>query len=232
MFTPGRLLASGRDADIFEYHPGLVLRRSRAGSSMVDEARIMQFVREKGYPVPAVHEVSDDGSELVMERIDGMTMVEELASQPWKVSKRGRALAELHLQLHELVAPSWLPPGPCGAGDRLIHLDLHPLNVMMSPKGPIVIDWANASRGTPGTDVAVTWALLAGGHVDGGPLRSLLVRWARGRLLGAFLEPLDVAGARAELGCVVEWKALDAHMSDHEVASMRALVSAQRSASS
>ncbi len=196
---------------------------------MHDEARIMQYVRDHGYPVPAVDELSDDGTELVMERIDGTTMVRELAAQPWKVASRGRILAELHLQLHELAAPAWLPPGPCSTGDRLLHLDLHPLNVMMSPRGPVVIDWTGASRGAPATDVAVTWALLAGGQVEGGPMMSLLVRWARDRLVRAFLGPLDAMGARDELNCVVEWKAKDVHMSERELASMRALVRAQAS---
>jgi tRNA A-37 threonylcarbamoyl transferase component Bud32 len=51
--------------------PGLVLRRSRHGRSMAGEARIMEYVRQHGYPVPAVEQVSDDGTELVMQRIDG-----------------------------------------------------------------------------------------------------------------------------------------------------------------
>ena len=35
---PGPLLAAGREADIFEYGPGLVLRRSREGYSMASQA--------------------------------------------------------------------------------------------------------------------------------------------------------------------------------------------------
>ena len=61
MKGPGPLLATGRDSDIFEYGPGLVLRRSREGHSMAMEARTMAFMREQGYPVPAVEELSDDG---------------------------------------------------------------------------------------------------------------------------------------------------------------------------
>ena len=72
MRDPDAPLASGRDSDIFEYGAGLVLRRSRAGHSMESEARMMEYARGHGFPVPAVQELSDDGADLVMERIDGM----------------------------------------------------------------------------------------------------------------------------------------------------------------
>ena len=61
VIEPGPLLAAGRDADIFEYGSGLVLRRSREGRSMAREAQVMEYVRSQGFPVPAVEEVSDDG---------------------------------------------------------------------------------------------------------------------------------------------------------------------------
>ena len=56
-----KILASGRDGDIFEYAPGLVLRRTRDGRSIAHEARIMRYVEEQGYPVPHVEEVRADG---------------------------------------------------------------------------------------------------------------------------------------------------------------------------
>src|ERR1700722_10388813 len=45
VMEPGPLVASGRDSDIFEYGPDLVLRRSREGRSMLQEGRIMEYVR-------------------------------------------------------------------------------------------------------------------------------------------------------------------------------------------
>jgi aminoglycoside phosphotransferase (APT) family kinase protein len=41
----------------------------------------------------------------------------------------------------------------------LVHLDLHPLNVLCTRRGPVVIDWPAAARGAPGVDVALTWAV-------------------------------------------------------------------------
>jgi tRNA A-37 threonylcarbamoyl transferase component Bud32 len=48
-----------------------VLRRTRDRRSVENEARVMCFAAEHGYPVPAIEEVRADGTEIVMERIDG-----------------------------------------------------------------------------------------------------------------------------------------------------------------
>ena len=66
----------------------------------------MEYVRARGYPVPAVDEVSDDGLRLVMQRIDGLNMVDTLLRRPWAVRHYGRLLADLHHSLHGLSTPS------------------------------------------------------------------------------------------------------------------------------
>ncbi|HWW52672.1 MAG TPA: hypothetical protein VNY84_02810, partial [Acidimicrobiales bacterium] len=108
MERAGRLLASGRDADIFECGPRLILRRSRAARSMVDEARTMVYAREHGYPVPAIDAISDDGTELTMERLYGPSMVDLLGRRPWMVRGQGVLLADLHRRLHDIPAPEWV----------------------------------------------------------------------------------------------------------------------------
>ena len=224
MLIPGRLIASGRDADIFEFGEGRVLRRSRKGRSMAIEVRTMEFVRGNGYPVPEVFDLSDDGCDLVMERIEGPTMGEAAAARPWQITAIGRQLAELHRSLHQLPAPDWLPDAPCGSGDRLLHLDLHPLNVIQGPRGPVVIDWTNAARGDPMVDVALAWALIASGDVPAGPLKSILIRIGRTRLLNGFLRPFHEHDLGPTLAAVVDWKCTDPNMNEHEVNRMRSLV--------
>ena len=226
MRPPGQLLASGRDSDIFEYGPGLVLRRSREGHSMATEARTMEHVRALGYPVPFVEEISDDGADLVMERIDGVSMVDAISRRPWTIRRQGATLADLHRRLHELPAPDWLRPAPCGEGDRLLHLDLHPLNVMVTKKGPVVIDWPNAVRGDPNLDVALTWALMVAGEVPAGMVLGALMSRFRGALVAAFLRDFDLEPIRALLPAAVEWKCTDAHMSPAEQRAMRDLAGA------
>lgn len=69
-------------------------------------------------------------------------------------------LAALHRPLHAIAAPAWL--GAIGPGDAMLHLDLHPENVLMATRGPHVMDWANAHRGHWAVDVAQTVVILAG----------------------------------------------------------------------
>jgi aminoglycoside phosphotransferase (APT) family kinase protein len=185
------------------------------------EARTMQYLYEHGYPIPRVDEVSGDGTELVMERIDGVNMVEALNTAPWKAKRFGRTLADLHNELHALSAPEWLPRAPVGVGDRLLHLDLHPLNVMMSSGGPIVIDWARTARGDPTIDLALTWTLISAGEVPTKGFKGKLVGSIRARLIRGFIEDFDRDVVGNEVEAVVAWKSQDQNMSESEVASMR-----------
>lgn len=54
-------------------------------------------------------------------------------------------------------------PARVGArpGDRVLHLDLHPDNVMLTPDGPVVIDWSNTEEGDPGLDLGMSALILA-----------------------------------------------------------------------
>ena len=108
MTGPGPLIASGRDADIYAYGDGLVLRRSRQGRSMETEARVMAYARDHGYPVPAVDHLSNDGTDLVMERVVGGSMVEVVGKKPWSLRSQGVLLGELHRRLHLIPGPDWL----------------------------------------------------------------------------------------------------------------------------
>ena len=183
----------------------------------------MEYVRAQGYPVPAVEELSDDGCDLVMERIEGRSLADAMLRAPWRLGSYGRELAELHLRLHDIAAPDFLPPAPVGVGSCIVHLDLHPLNVMVGPKGPFVIDWANAARGDAHVDVALAWLLVAGARIPGRILPAL-VGWARGFVVKPFLASFDLAAILAVAGDTVRWKATDPHMAPEEIASMQRVI--------
>ena len=138
----------------------------------------MEHARRAGFPVPAVHEVRPDA--LVLERIDGPTMMEDLRRRPWRLNAHARLLAELHRRLHAI-------PFEDAA---LLHLDLHPLNVLVSPTGPVVIDWTNARAGAPALDVALTWviAVTSGGLGGRVFLRPFLREFDREELVRALPE--------------------------------------------
>lgn len=218
-----KLLASGRDGDIFEFAPGLVLRKPRDGRSIAHEARTMQYVAEHGYPVPRIEEVRADGTEIVMERIDGPIMMDAMVRPPWKLGEHLRLLADLLDQLHEIPAPDWLPGMP-EDGDAILHLDLHPLNVIMSPNGPIVIDWPNARRGDPMADVAVSYALIACGQIPLPRPVAAAMNAVRTPLLDRFFAKRYVSPAfYRSVAEMAELKCFDENMSASEMQALRRL---------
>jgi len=187
---------------------------------MTREARVMEYVRSQGFPVPGVEEVSDDGLSMVMERIEGADMVSQMSKRPWTIPRQGRLLADLHRRLHGLPAPDWLGDAPVGRGNRILHLDLHPLNVMISPTGPVVIDWTGASRGDPAVDVATAWVLMAAAEVPTGRLIATVLGRARSLLVKSFIRSFDLDEVRRIISEVVTWKVSDPHMSAAEQARM------------
>lgn len=122
-----------------------------------------------------------------MERLDGRDMLAELGRRPWLVRPYGRLLAELHNRLHEIQAPPGLGPA-FEPGDRMLHLDLHPANVMLTSRGPVVIDWSGVRAGPAGADVAMAYLIMASSDVDLIPvaLRPMVGR-LRASLLRRFL---------------------------------------------
>ena len=159
---PGPLIASGRAADVYDLGDGTVLRRYRTVHPDLElEALIMRYVAERGYPVPMVHSV--DGTDLIMDRIKGETMLERLSAAPWKVIWYARVLARLQRRLARIEAPAWMlaDTADSSRAQSVLHLDMHPMNVIMSPDGPIVIDWTNAAGGPAGFDGAITYVEVA-----------------------------------------------------------------------
>jgi aminoglycoside phosphotransferase (APT) family kinase protein len=191
---------------------------------METEAQTMEYARSHGYPVPAVSELNADGTDLVMERLDGPVMLTAIARRPWSVRSNGALLADLHQRLHRIPAPPWVPDAPSGHGDRLVHLDLHPLNVILTSGGPVVIDWPRAARGDGSTDVALTWLLLASAGAPVGRLWAPVLGRFRSMLIAAFLAGFDGDAVRAVLPGVAAWKAADPNMTERERQAMADLV--------
>src|SRR5947208_14687855 len=224
----GPLRASGRDADVFACGHDLVVRRSRKGRSMEREARVMSYLAGHGYPVPRVEDVRAGGSELVMERIAGPTMLQVLSRRPWTLGDNAARLATLHRRLHEIPAPDWLSPFP-GAATGIVHLDLHPLNVILSPTGPVLIDWTNVARGAGPLDVALTWLLMTVAVLTDGRVRAIVGRVFRTMFVRSFLAHFDLAPVRSVLPAVAAWKSRDRNMQPGEVAAMHRLVTREAS---
>jgi Phosphotransferase enzyme family len=101
---------------------------------------------------------------LLLERVPGRPAGELALDRPGRAAAVGRACGQLHDALAEVACPPGLRevPGASCTKRRLLHLDLHPFNVLVDDDGEPtgVIDWANAAAGDPELDRARTWSLL------------------------------------------------------------------------
>jgi tRNA A-37 threonylcarbamoyl transferase component Bud32 len=210
---PGKLIGAGRAADVYALGDDRVLRRYRTGQGMraesMDhgvqaEAEVMTYLAQVGFPVPTVYDAG--GTDLVMQRLDGVDMLAAIQQRPWKAGYYGRLLAKLHDQLHAVKAPPSLRSS-FAPGDRVMHLDLHPANVMLTSSGPVVIDWTNACAGTPGADAATAYLIMVTSEVDDlKPAIKAAAKLLRGTLVRQFrsavsvdLEPHLALAARARM---------------------------------
>ena len=195
----GEPFAAGREADVFLLDDVRVLRRYRYTTDTTDEAEVMTYAAGHGYPVPAVH--AAHGSDMVLERLHGPTMAQaELAGQ-MSLQEGAAMLADLLRRLHELPPLSSkgdsatendgatesdiATESDSSTGKTIVHLDLHPENVLLTERGPVVIDWRNARDGPADLDTALTALILA--QVAIGSIKHPLGP-AAGELLDRFLE--------------------------------------------
>jgi Ser/Thr protein kinase RdoA (MazF antagonist) len=155
------------------------------------EQRIGRALQSAGLPVPAVGEILQINASngLVYERVDGRPMWEILGRKPWHLFSFARMTAKLHAEMHSRKIQAKLPSQVdrleykirhAGAipsrlreaalstlfvlpkGDSLCHGDFHPLNILLSKHGPVIIDWIDSSYGNPLADLARSTVLILG----------------------------------------------------------------------
>src|SRR5207237_8041155 len=112
--------------------------------------------------------------------------------------------------------------------DRVLHLDLHPLNVIMSHDGPVLIDWANTARGSASTDDALTWILLAPGEPDQpSALLRTVIRLFREVFVRRYLAHRDAAAVRGALPHAAALRLCVPNITAGETASIHRLLAAR-----
>jgi len=190
------------------------------------EARKTLAATEVGAPAPAPHgpDTVQRRPGWVYDRIDGTLMIDEILRHPRRSGDLADVLAGVHADVHDRPGSLELPAvkerlaekiehaAPLGAarrdlalsqlsrlpdGDRLLHGDFHPGNVMLGTGGPYVIDWLDAARGHPGADVART--LWLGSRAAAGPRSTHKVRAAARRTRERYLRRyLAITGMSAD----------------------------------
>lgn len=201
-------MASGRDADVYAIGADRVLRRYRDGGDVTTEAAVMVHLAEHGFPVPAVYHAA--GTDLVMRRVPGPSLLTALRSATVDMSSAAEMLAALHHRLRRVPARMSRDPAV-----RVLHLDLHPDNVLLDPCGPVLIDWRNTTEGAPDLDAAMSALILAQAAVGGVPELAGIGR----ALLPAFLN--EVGGQPLpQLDRALALRGADRNLTHREVADL------------
>jgi aminoglycoside phosphotransferase (APT) family kinase protein len=166
----------------------------------------MQKAFEAGIPVPKVQKTGiwQDRPAILMDWVEGRTMVAALKAQPYKLGQLAVEFGRTHAKINRIEGigtfdHSWLNwlgdtepdlqaylRNLTGQSPVLLHLDYHPLNVMFDgTKVAGVLDWAGVSSGDRRADFARTVAILRLSPIENNLAFSLIRRiieagWRRG----------------------------------------------------
>jgi aminoglycoside phosphotransferase (APT) family kinase protein len=219
---PGRLLGAGRSANVYDLGGGRILRRYHDRSRSAErEAEIISWAGDHGVAVPEVFDAS--GPDIVMEKIDGPTMLADLARCPWRLFRHAATLARLHREVHAAPGPDWLR-APFGGGGTLLHLDLHPDNVLLAERGPVLIDWTGAGRGPAEADLALCWVVVTFSSVPGSAWQQGVGRMGQRQFARAVLRNAGLRVGEEWLARAARFRLDDPHLLEVEVARIRRML--------
>ena len=190
----GEKIGEGAYSDVHAWAPGQVLKLFKAGFARRHswwEARMTRAAFAAGSPAPEVFdEVTVEGRfGVVLQRLDGPTLLQLSRSGAMTPEQTGAILATLAISVHKTAPPPDILPlrdteagssrlsggmlpehiatgiltliERLAPGDGLCHGDLHPGNVIMTADGPRLIDWGGATRAPAGLDLACCHFLLS-----------------------------------------------------------------------
>ncbi|HEU5485804.1 MAG TPA: phosphotransferase [Microlunatus sp.] len=211
--APGPVIGRGRASVIHDLGDGSVLRRYRnTAQSAETEAAAMRLAAAGGVSVPIVH--AAPGPDIRMELVVGPTLLAAVLDDPTGAEDSGRVLADLHRQLDGVRLPDGGPGG-------LVHGDLHPGNVVLSARGPVLLDWTNHRRADRAVDRALTWIILA--CFDPEP-ELAAVDLVRRRVLDGYLQAIDRDRVAAALDVAASIRRADPATTPTEQAKIAGLV--------
>ncbi|MCM3733420.1 aminoglycoside phosphotransferase family protein [Fictibacillus nanhaiensis] len=187
-------------------------------SSIEHEYLRSKAVMDSGLPVPTIFEkvIHNGRTALLYERINGSPLTKKLSNQPWTALTLINQMAKLQVFVHDnevsnfpyqkeilhrkiklaqelteaektLIAErlSKLP-----SGNSLCHGDFHPDNILLAERGPVIIDWADATQGTRLADLARTLIILRFGGLPAEMklFKNKTVIYLRNLLAGQYLK--------------------------------------------
>lgn len=158
------------------------------------EAAVLAVVEQGGIAAPRAFGVEEaDGRwGVLMNRVEGRPFAEAMLADPAAAGPYFAAMAELQAAIHaapgtglvslksRLAANIARAPGlsepvrvrlrerlaALPDGDRLLHGDFHPYNILGAPVAATVVDWLDASSGPPAADACRSWVLMSAASPD------------------------------------------------------------------
>lgn len=163
-------------------------RAGQPKSDAMREAQVLGVVARGGVRAPRAYEVVEFGGRwgVVMDRVSGRTFAESLLADPAAAGPYFAAMARLQARLHAASGVGLMPVktrlegkierAPVLAnpvrqrlrdrlyalpdGDRVLHGDFHPYNILGTPEDAVIVDWLDATAGPPAADVCRSWLLM------------------------------------------------------------------------
>lgn len=154
------LLAQGSHARVYIVGDHVLVRRLKNYQGTYPNTDLMSYLKLLGFPTPTLFEARYDT--LIMERLHGPTLLQSLIAQETSLAEAVHIMVQLHEQLHSLQPPQspasdGQPPGEA----RVLHMDIHPGAIILTPNGPHLVDWEDARLGPPELDLAATALIFA-----------------------------------------------------------------------
>jgi aminoglycoside phosphotransferase (APT) family kinase protein len=190
----GEKIGEGAYSEAYAWAPGQVVKLFKPGvpRGMASfEVHMIRAVHAVGVPVPEVFgEVTLDGRfGIVLERLDGPTLLQLTRTGAVSFEQAGAIVAALAMSIHKTPPPPEVLsmrdymedvlrlddgklPKHIGTeilalidrlppGDRLCHCDLSPGNVIMTAEGPKLVDWASAMRAPAALELGFLHVILS-----------------------------------------------------------------------
>lgn len=187
----GKLVGQGRTAEIYAVGNDKVVKLFKEGISkqaIEYEYNISKEISDSGFPVVKTYELVEEENKIgvVYDRVNGRTMMEKMATEPFKIYQHAKNFAELHHSMHkgiegnissvkdrliDCINATDLLDSNCKEklimytkklpdGNNLCHGDFHPDNILNEGEKYYIIDWMTATKGDSLADVARTIIML------------------------------------------------------------------------
>ncbi|MGX1194581.1 aminoglycoside phosphotransferase family protein [Metabacillus sp. SLBN-84] len=209
-------MGTGNTAKVIARDGGTVAKvfhRHIASDFIEYEYAIYKEIAKTPLQVPRLYSFEKEKHALIFERINGNSLMAKMKSNPLFMPIHMRRMAEWHADIHQcrdLLLPVLTDRlasriSRCsdltesekekilshldGLPDHervLCHGDFHPDNVLMTKKGHVIIDWADAAAGNRLTDIARSVLLIKYGGLTSSPVQRMFRRLLAGHYVRCY----------------------------------------------